>query len=258
MDNLRISTLNARGLGNHVKRKRVYRYLKRFKSDVCFLQETHCDSKKEQVWSSEWGNKCIYSHGTTQARGVGILLNKKCAHAVDEIRRDIVGRYVMCKVLLNNYSYCLVNIYAPNEDSPEFFNEISRNIQEMDCVHVIIGGDFNLTLDPTMDRNVNANYNVNSSVALKKTIEDLDLIDPWHVRNQDSKTFTWMRGINRTEWSRIDYFLVSSSVNNNCSECDILPTVFSDHSMVRMSIDTSQQKQGPGTCKFNNELLNLG
>ena len=32
--------------------------------------------KTANTWQNEWGHKCIFSHGETNARGVAILLNK--------------------------------------------------------------------------------------------------------------------------------------------------------------------------------------
>ena len=44
-----------------------------------------------------------------------MLFSKKLANTVTDIRRDIHGRWLICKLMLNNYTYCVVNIYAPNE-----------------------------------------------------------------------------------------------------------------------------------------------
>ena len=150
IDNLKVVSLNTQGMGDMVKRKRVFRYFKLHKADVCFVQETHCTANKEYFWLSEWGNKCIYVNGNSNARGVAILLNCKCANNIEEIRRDIKG-YVMCKVLVNEYTYCLCNVYARNKDKPDFFQELFQNIKDVDCVFHIIGGDFNVALNPVMD-----------------------------------------------------------------------------------------------------------
>ena len=64
-----------------------------------------------------------------------------------------------------------------------------------------------------------------------------------------------MRGLQQNQWSRIDYFLISVSLAQNCTGCDILPSVLSDHSMVFLTLESVEHKHGPGTWKFNNELL---
>ena len=43
------------------------------------------------------------------------------------------------------------NIYAPNIDSPGFFENIFKKTLELQAVHYIIGGDFNLMLNNDLD-----------------------------------------------------------------------------------------------------------
>ena len=257
MDNIRIATLNARGLGETVKRRRVFRYMKAKKIDVILLQETHCVQKKEFIWSNEWGNKCLYSNGSSNARGVAILLSKKCANNIEEIRRDMDGRYILCKVKIQEYSYCIGNVYAPNVNDAPFFNRIFEEIKDMDCIYTILGGDYNVVLKAEVDRSSNVIYNNENKEVLLTEMENLTLVDIWRQMHTSEKKFTWMRGRNKDEWSRIDFFLVSSSLVQQCQSCDIHSTVISDHSMVSLELCcTDLTKRGPGCWKFNNELLN--
>ena len=122
MDKLRIGSLNVQGLNNDMKCKKTFKYLKQHKLDICMLQETHCMPKMEHVWSSQWGNKCVYSNGTSNARGVMILLSKKCANCIREICRDMEGRFIVIKLQINDITICSVNIYAPNYDSLDFID----------------------------------------------------------------------------------------------------------------------------------------
>ena len=46
----------------------------------------------------------------------------------------------------------LCNLYAPNDDKPDFFRDISTYLREFQCDKIIIGGDFNLVLDITKDK----------------------------------------------------------------------------------------------------------
>ena len=124
MSEITLLSLNVRGMRNGMKRRKIFRYLKMNKANICMLQETHSSIKDCNLWSSEWGNKCIYSHGETNARGVAILLDK--ALTIQEIRRDMDGRRLILKVEINNYSYCIANIYGNNEDKPEFLQKSNR------------------------------------------------------------------------------------------------------------------------------------
>ena len=147
MDKLKIMSLNTHGLGDNLKRRKVFRYMKKHKSDVCLLQETHCTHKLENIFVNQWGNKCLFSNGSSNAKGVAILTTKKVANCISEVHRDINGRFLVCKIKIGEYSYCVGNIYAPNKNNPVFFQEIFEIVRKMDCIHVVIGSDYNVALD---------------------------------------------------------------------------------------------------------------
>ena len=126
---------------NDLKRRKIYRFLKLNKPDICFVQETHSDKKDSFIWTNEWGNKCIYSHGSSAARGVATLLSKTTCNNVSDVIRDMDGRFLLCKLTIGEYTYCLANVYAPNDDNPQFFQELPQffqelreKIAEMDCI----------------------------------------------------------------------------------------------------------------------------
>ena len=41
----------------------------------------------------------------------------------------------------------LANLYAPNEDNPQFLEDIFNHLEVFKCEEIIVGGDFNLVLD---------------------------------------------------------------------------------------------------------------
>ena len=255
MDKLKLVSLNTRGLCNETKRRKVFRFMKKYKADICLLQETHCTQKMEYLWSNEWGNKCLFSNGTSEARGVAVLLNKKSSGYVTEICRDMEGRYIICKLNIVDITYCVVNLYAPNDNDPSFFKDLFKKINEMDCVHVIIGGDFNVVQDPNLDRNIPREYNKLNRGEIQKGMENLELTDIWRDKNADIRRFTWMKGRDQESWSRIDYFLTSQTLSNSCVETDILPSVQTDHSLITVTFEINAISRGPGIWKFNDLLL---
>ena len=40
---------------------------------------------------------------------------------------------------VEEYFYCIVNLYAPNEDTPSIFREILQHVNELECTHIIVG-----------------------------------------------------------------------------------------------------------------------
>uniref|UniRef100_A0A8P4JZV7 Endonuclease/exonuclease/phosphatase domain-containing protein n=1 Tax=Dicentrarchus labrax TaxID=13489 RepID=A0A8P4JZV7_DICLA len=76
----------------------------------------------------------------------------------------------------------MLHVYRPNHDDPNFFVNLFFNITYN--TELIIGGDFNLALDPAKDRSSPTSKSLSSAVkALKKELEDLNLINVWRVRH---------------------------------------------------------------------------
>ena len=51
---LKIITLNVRGMVTKHKRDRVMLWIKRHNIDIAFLQETHCTKSKLNVFQNSW------------------------------------------------------------------------------------------------------------------------------------------------------------------------------------------------------------
>ena len=49
----------------------------------------------------------------------------------------------MVDIKLESKILTLVNIYAPNEDKPTFFQNVLNQLLCFDCSEIILGGDFN-------------------------------------------------------------------------------------------------------------------
>lgn len=47
----------------------------------------------------------------------------------------------------------MINIYGPNRDDPEFFKNIHSRVEQFYGDFVVIGGDFNLVQDTSLDYN---------------------------------------------------------------------------------------------------------
>ena len=67
-----------------------------------------------------------------------------------------------------------------NRDDPEFYGTLEESINEMGHEHVIIGGDWNLVLDFSLDyHNYKHFNNVKAQKEVKNLIMNLDLVDVW-------------------------------------------------------------------------------
>ncbi|CAH3187433.1 unnamed protein product, partial [Porites lobata] len=62
--NLKLVSLNVRGISNFTKRRTIYTWCRKQKADFVFLQETHSKKETEVQWKNEWGGEILFSHGS--------------------------------------------------------------------------------------------------------------------------------------------------------------------------------------------------
>lgn len=66
---------------------------------------------------------------------------------------DPKGQFI-CDLTTNGRHTTLANIYAPNENVPNFFTSVFNQLLDFKCKEIIVGGDFNLVLDVNKDKKV--------------------------------------------------------------------------------------------------------
>ena len=249
---------NVRGIADFTKRKQVFKYLREQNCDVLFLQETHSTPKHEKLWRSQWGGNIFYDHGTSQARGVAILTAKSLDFQHVNTIRSKNGRSLIVEVKVNNRKLVWANIYAPNNDDPEFHFSILQQIQELKVDQTIIAGDFNLHLDPTKDIK---SFRKKGKVQLSRSadivntfLDENSWVDVWRAINLDKFQFTWKGGKPIT-MSRIDYFIIPAHMMNFVQNCSIQPGFLSDHSFLVLDLKFNDQSRGRGMWKMNTTYL---
>ena len=155
----------------------------------------------------------------------------------------------------NGKQLTLVNLYAPNDDDPNFFTSVFEHLADFQCDEVIIGGDYNLVLDVEKDKKGGlAKTHKKSLEVLNKFSEDLDLVDVWRVQNPESQRFTW-RQRNREIHCRLDFFLVNKSILCSAINTDIVPGYKTDNSMITLQISLHNNTRGRGFWKLNSSFL---
>ena len=70
---------------------------------------------------------------------------------------DPLGRLIISKVQVDDKVYVLVNIYAPNKDKDSIqFSKKLHTLHQTENLdseeNIIVGGDFNCPLNPTLDK----------------------------------------------------------------------------------------------------------
>ena len=112
-----------------------------------------------------------------------------------------------------------------------------------------------MVIDPQKDSHnyVKLNNPKARSIVLD-TVNDLDLIDIYRTLNPQTKRYTWRRK-NPLKQSRLHLFLMSNSMCDLISKCEIQSSYRLDHSVLELNISLHNFKVGKGIWKFNNSLL---
>ena len=149
---LTIGSINARGLGDRIKRREFFNWLRKKQMAIYFIQEAHCTENNMHDWRAEWGYQALFSCCSSKKAGVIILCNNAFTFQISRTYCDPGRRYIICDLITNGKQLTLANIYAPNNDDPAFFTSVFERLADFKCDEIIIGGDFNLVLDVEKDK----------------------------------------------------------------------------------------------------------
>ena len=258
---LHICTVNANGPQQPEKINKIVSWANQQKCDITFIQETHFTKQMQDTLFKELGKNIFRSDGTSNSRGVAIWIKDRINFKIIDEHKDSDGRFILINIEINENIYTLVNIYAPNRsrERNSFFKTVKSYINKYGLGQTILGGDFNdiWSLIDTKNKTKSSKKIDKPVTGLKGLIKSCKLIDIWRSRNKNLRQFTWCRK-DRSEATRIDYFLISKEVQKNCKSCDIRPLVqkITDHNAVSLKINTERGNKGRGYWKLNSSVLN--
>ena len=252
---LSIICANVNGLNDTKKRGEVLLHIEKYNPDILCLCDTRLDDQQYVNLMNESNKHCYYSKTDRTARGVCILIKKSLPLSVSKIISSDTGNLVKIECKFDSNTFNLLCIYGPNEDNPNFFNDLFNLIANSNMANSIIVGDFNVTINPYMD---NLHYaqvrNVLAREKLKEMMEQHGFIDVFRQLNRNKKRFTWFSESGRQR-ARLDMALVTNSLFPFVVDFKTLIKFRCDHCPIALHIDFSNFKRGKGYWKFNNALL---
>lgn len=82
----------------------------------------------------------------------------------------------------------MINIYGPNDDNPSFYENV-LTVSALEGLY-IIGGDFNCTLDPGLDRSTQTDStHTEARKILINYIQDLRINEVWRTKSKQQRIF---------------------------------------------------------------------
>ena len=263
---INLLSLNVRGLGDCVKKCSLFHWFRKHhntESKIIFLQETHVTKDKEKKWDKVWDGKKFFANGTSRKRGVAILLPKNMVCSVLDEKKDPDGRYLALKLEIEGKIYGLINGYAPTSDMLEeqlvWLSKITTIFEDYGDTQIIFGGDINEGLTK-LDKFRNRDTWKESEYVLgwKQNCLEYQMLDIWRTLNPNEVRYTWKQGTKKENLrrSRLDFWIISTSLMYCINNTTIQPGYGSDHSLITLSLFKQKKvDQGPSFWKFNTSLL---
>lgn len=150
------------------------------------------------------------------------------------------------------------SLYTPtadrSEDQASFLDILEQKLLALDSTNVLLGGDFNVALNPALDRKGNRlppSQRDNTRQCLQSLSDEFDLMDAWRYRNPSKCRYTFHRA---DQASRLDLWLISGHLMDCCTDSGLIPTL-SDHTMITLELGEPSWPRGPGIWHFDNALL---
>jgi len=259
-ERLVIKSYNIRGLKDFFKLKRTLNKcagnIKANSNTVYNLQESHLEMVDKNKVNLMWRGNFSLSPGGNKSRGCLTLYDSSW-----EVLNEVVdsnGRYTIVTLKKAMGTFTIVNLYAPNENSLEFFEDVftqSIRIKDNYDSDLIISGDFNLVINKEADsieRLQTSNEKIVSDF-VSGSMAALGLKDCYRHVNQ-VRGYTWSRG---NCLSRLDMIFASSTMVSHIDYCNI-DWAFekSDHALLECAFKyKSARVRGPGLPKLDTEII---
>ncbi|XP_058741846.1 uncharacterized protein LOC131614250 [Vicia villosa] len=249
-----IGSLNVRGGGSLLKRRRINSIINKGKADIFVIQETKVMLMEESIAKSFWRKDNIgYSFSNSVGRSGGLITLWK-EDAVNVLHSFSGDGFLGIKAQWQGNFYYVCNIYS----SCDLQRKISlwRVLLDLKNRYVdgdwIMCGDFNAIKNCRERKGRSQNVNVNEMKAFGDFIENCNLVDV----PCKGKRFTWYSG-DGLSMSRLDRFLISDSIINKWGVVgqSIGDRDVSNHCPVWIVKDNVDW--GPKPFKVNNEWFQL-
>lgn len=256
MATIKFTTYNVKGLNTSKKRFDIFNELKLLGPDVVFLQETHISLQSRlRLFSKEYP---VWFQGDTissRSRGVAIGFTKKTRFVLEERLVDPEGRYLFLRGRLNEEEYTLANIYAPNKNPMKYLANILGEIMEFMRGHLILMGDFNFCLNPSIDSTARSQGKICAHLKeIKQKLSNWQFVDIWRVQHPTKRDYTFYSPVHGSH-SRIDWGIVEHRVIDKVSGSMIGNITYSDHAPMTIEMSTGRGQAERGQWRLNEELI---
>jgi len=251
---MKIVSWNVNGI-RAVLKKGFLDFMNNYKPDIICIQETKASPEQVDLDLNQYPYKYWNSAQKKGYSGTAIFSKISPITIKNDLgikKHDQEGR-VMCMELKNYY---LVTVYTPNTKRDLSRLDYRTKEWDVDFLNylkaleknkpVVFCGDLNVAhkeidLKNPKNNKRNAGFTTEERTGFENYMQT-DFIDTFRMFNQDPNHYTWWSYMFNSRaknvgW-RIDYFCVSSTIQNKIKSSIILPEIMgSDHAPILIEID---------------------
>ena len=217
--------MNSLNISDPEKMKKKLLSILNINADITILNDIRLSNKSHVVSDflkhTDKGNFDFIFHSTKNARGVGIIINKKSNFEVNIVHKDIAENILLVTISKGEQQILVGAIYGPKQqDDINFIDNLMNTIEKFKHLPFILAGDFNLipnTNYPLRDIHGSVSIpNPRNSRKIENLINNGELKDIFRELNGNVKDFSYM-SFNKasSQRSRIDLSLCNSLMLRN-------------------------------------------
>ncbi|XP_060726764.1 uncharacterized protein LOC132846178 [Tachysurus vachellii] len=226
---LRFVTWNTNGIKYPPEKfVNVRNILRRLNADVAFIQETHVGTQCVKILQNVPGWRSYFTVHSSCSKGVAILIKNSVPFDYICCDEDCCGGYIVLFCHLYGELYTLVNVYNHNADRivlgrlKEYLMETAEGV-------LVVGGDFNTVLNPSIDRKPSSTRHSPLEPILQDFTKSLKIIDVWSQKHSDTETENRFTRKQVESSSRLDMFLLHEDQKQRLNEIEVKIESLSDH-----------------------------
>jgi hypothetical protein len=230
-------------------------------TDIILLSDTRMSNKKMIFSDLIKLRYRLYDNSTMSKRGVAILIRNNLDFNVIDTFRDDEQNILLIKAKVKGYIFTIGALYGPNNDTDNFFPNLTRGLRLIGCNRIILGGDWNLTPSSAVPVENPDTYRMAGIPSGRRTAlfdqvcNDFSLVDIFRILYGDKADFTYVPFGNKHNRSRIDFFAMSDDLIpfiDRCGSSSVYCKKFFDHKPVLLHIGKERKATTP---TLNNRIL---
>lgn len=164
-----------------------------------------------------------------------MLISSRLPWQFQEVLTDPEGRYIFLKGLIGGIQFTLATLYAPNEHQDRFLRHIVDKLLTFKQGQLILGGDLNVPLTPSVDTSSgSSSLPPSSRKRITQTLHNAQLTDVWRLQHSGERDYSFFSPPHKV-YSRIDLFLIPHDQLHLVSSTSIGQITWSDHAPVSLT-----------------------